>query len=438
MYYNQENPTYRAHPNGTGLIPRLATGAALTIQNLGIDNSYLNYQDTAAAFLGTAMGGNAIAFSKCYAGESVTVKGGSAAIFRGYAHQQVTSTSITDCYSLATTVGTVNYGLVGSIYDTRPALTFTNTYNANGPLGYGGNIGYYTTAINCYATAVSSNSSGGHAISTGVTVKTAQELKGSAMSLGNAYKFGEGFPTLKVFDNPGASAIVPAPTIDIWDGQVAATAPTDTNSDGWIEINNGAELAYIIKNGGGAGNKYKLTADIYLNDTTKINWDTGAVSDGYTANTWYDHSEDFQGEIDGDGYVIYGLYFNSPGTTSGPYGSALIPVANGNTTIKNLGIDNAYVSSHNAAAFVAACGNNIVITMDNCYVGENVTLVAGQNAAALVAHIRGSVAITNCYSNATTTGPACYGLVGDIWNLSVLENCYNSNGPHPSSSRIRT
>ena len=115
------------------------------------------------------------------------------------------------------------------------------------------------------------------------------------------------------------------------------------------------------------------------------------------------------------------MYYNVPGSSAGLYGSALIPKTAGNTTIKNLGIDNAYLNAHNTAAFVAASGNGIAVTMDSCYVGANVTLTAGQNAAALVARVQGTINITNCYSHATTTSTVCYGLIGDIWNLSVLE-----------------
>lgn len=50
---------------------------------------------------------------------------------------------------------------------------------------------------------------------------------------------------------------------DIWDGWTT-TAPVDSDGDGIYEINNGAELAYVVKNGG-LGRSYKLTADIYLN-----------------------------------------------------------------------------------------------------------------------------------------------------------------------------
>ena len=215
---------------------------------------------------------------------------------------------------------------------------------------------------------------------------------------------------------------------NIWNGQVAATAPTDSDGDGWIEINNGADLAYIIKNGGGAGNKYKLTADIYLNDPTKIDWDTGVVADGYTANAWFDEwgtnkANDFQGTIDGDGYVIYGLYLEenkTPSYTAYHQGTGLISriAENAIVTIINLGIDCAYLHHTNAAsAFVGAIHKDASLIMENCYAGADVT-IKGHTAGVLFGYARNnqptSFSATNCYSLATTVAATggTYGLVG--------------------------
>lgn len=84
------------------------------------------------------------------------------------------------------------------------------------------------------------------------------------------------FPTLNVFSKDAVT-----PTVsEIWDGKTL-TAPIDLDSDGVYEINNGAELAYVIKTAAGGGLSYVLTNDIYLNDVTRINWTTGEVEDGY-------------------------------------------------------------------------------------------------------------------------------------------------------------
>ena len=141
--------------------------------------------------------------------------------------------------------------------------------------------------------------------------------------------------------------------IAIWDG--SRTAPTSGSGTAVdpFKITNGAELAWVITTGGGANTYYELTNDIYLNDVDKINWSTGEALDGYTPNSWYEDWQItsplagalFQGIINGNGHVIYGLYYNenvAEGGYSSYYaGSALIPkvISGGDATITNLGMD---------------------------------------------------------------------------------------------------
>ena len=109
---------------------------------------------------------------------------------------------------------------------------------------------------------------------------------------------------------------VSAEEIAIWDG--SRTAPTEGSGTAIdpYEITNGAELAYVITTGGGENTYYELTEDIYLNNIDRIDWSTGVAEDGYTPNSWYEdwqithplEGELFQGIINGNGHVIYGLY----------------------------------------------------------------------------------------------------------------------------------
>ncbi|MBO5852583.1 MAG: metallophosphoesterase, partial [Clostridia bacterium] len=480
--YLENNPaSYSAAQQGTGLIPRLKTGTSTTIKNLGIDNAYLNHANSAAAFVGVATANTTLTFEKCYAGANVTIKGGNAAVFRGNS-KTVTATSLTDCYSLAETVGTVNRGLISQVYDTRHALTFTNCYNANGPIAYGTdcNIGYYALATNCYATEVSSNNTGGHVLSAGVTVKTAEELKGSAMALGDSYEVVDGgYPVLKVFpvktptepdepevpDEPedcvhsyddeydatcnkcGEEREVEERPIVIWDPSVKTTTLEGNGTQALpYLIKNGSDLAFVINGGSVAGSYYKLTADIYLNEIDKINWSTGIAENGYAPNSWFVNAVFKGGIIDGDGHVVYGLYYegNPTSYSAGANGTALIPrlMEGADLTVKNLGLDNFYINHANTAgAFLgtamgktgsATVGGNIAFS--NCYAGEYGTLKGGSASV-----FRGyaykqidSTSLTNCYSLATTEGTVNYGLVGSIYDtrpLLTFTNCYNATGP---------
>ena len=144
---------------------------------------------------------------------------------------------------------------------------------------------------------------------------------------------------------------------EVWDG--TTSEPTQTDEDGNILISTAEELAHIVSTGGAAGANYKLNSDIYLNATDYINWETGEVTLGHTPNSWH-YNTLFQGNIDGNGYTVYGLYYNVPGVTSWGYqGVGLIPHVNSgvSVTVKNLAIDKAYISSVNgASAFVGFVG----------------------------------------------------------------------------------
>ena len=70
-----------------------------------------------------------------------------------------------------------------------------------------------------------------------------------------------------------------------WNGTEIAPSE-DPNNAGTYLISSAEELAYVIKNGGGAS--YKLTTDIYINNVEMIDWTTGVVLSGYVklTNCW--------------------------------------------------------------------------------------------------------------------------------------------------------
>lgn len=157
--------------------------------------------------------------------------------------------------------------------------------------------------------------------------------------------------------------------IPIWDG--TTVKPKYSEKNGYCEISNGAELAYIIKNGGlvTVGDKeirkYKLVNDIFLNDPTKIRWtnsddeqykgyNAGAVVDSnYTIRYWFSNNDiadnnAFYGTIDGDFHTVHGLYVDDNNA------AGLIPKLNTDklTSIINLGINHSYLSGYTASAFI--------------------------------------------------------------------------------------
>lgn len=457
LYWN--SPGSSSGLYGTGLIP-LASGNA-TIKNLGVDCAYMN-SHSASAFVGVAGNNIAITIDKCYAGEDVTlVAGRDAGVFGGRIQGTVT---VTNCYSLASATGGTSNGLLGDIWSSS---TIDNSYNANGPVSYGTNTSYFVKATNVYATSVSQSADGTKIMKTPVVI-TSDRMQGdsalSAMVIGNAFEATDSYPTLKVFNRSnivvpevcehsyddfydatcndcGFVRNVPARPTVIWDG--STTEPTAKDDNGNILISTPSELAYIIYNGGGVDKNYKLTADIYLNDISKINWQNGVVSGGYSVKSWYDEWKpnntlaDFKGNIDGDGHIVYGLYLENNPTSYSAYhqGTGLIPrlAAGANTTIKNLGIDYAYLHHANSvAAFVGSTVDGSILTIDSCYAGENVTL-KGFAVGVFRAYARKSYggSITNSYSLATINGTNFNGLIGEVWDDGyeiVVSNCYNAKG----------
>ena len=231
--------------------------------------------------------------------------------------------------------------------------------------------------------------------------------------------------------------------IEIWDG-TTRTAPQLIN--GVYEITNGAELAYIVYGGGQEGAYYKLTKDIYLNDVTKVDWIRGTVENGYTVRKWFQNwswsptggqtmatATAFKGTLDGNGHIIYGLYVNCNVNTyaaSTAYGAALIPKADKNVVIKNLGIDNCYINSqYIASGFVATVNGGGTLSFDSCYVGDGAHF-SGNNIGIFVGQPQNSgcaVIITNCCCNVFrfTDTPGNMGLYISTWGGITIKNCYS-------------
>ncbi len=223
----------------------------------------------------------------------------------------------------------------------------------------------------------------------------------------------------------------------VWNGS-DKTAPTEgegSDADPFI-ITNGAQLAWAVTSGRD-GLYFRLASDIYLNE---INEDGSLKTD----NSWFRRGVDgaVSVNIDGDGHVVYGLYYNDTAAkTWAAVGAALVPSVGENQTavIKNLGISNSYVNDKNAvSAFIGYSRGTVV--MDNCFVSDSVTL-SGYETGALLGLSTNEFQISNCYSQATLVkgveddSASDTGLLGEFYcvggaalsNCSV-ENCYNSAG----------
>ena len=441
LYYEENPATYQIYQEGAALIPRVKEGGDATIVNLGMDYVYVHDNCTASAFVAVTMGaGTTINIDSCYVGANATLKAANAGAFRGYARES-SGGSITNCYTLATTVGTTSDGLSAYNWESSgDQLLIANCYNANGAIASNhSDTGYYAVVENCYETEASLFSEGNTLLVAenmqGTDVFT-NENKMTGLNTSNKYVATETYPILKAFIDDAEEPVEPEiPDYEVWSGN--SVEPTETDDKGNILINNAEELAYIIENGGGAGNNYKLTTDIYLNYLNMIDWTTGNAIGSYRINSWKD-SVAFQGNIDGDGFVVYGLYIKKNGTPGwGFSGQGLIPrvEAGASVSVTALGIDYAYVAGVNgASAFVGFAGTQNAnvranVTIDKCYVGENVVLTGNDAGAFRGGAYESNTTITNSYSLATLNGATTKGLIGNHWNVTVaIENSFNAKG----------
>ncbi len=440
LYVDMKPASYSVYNGGTGLIPKIAENSNVTIKNLGVDYAYFNFETSASAFVAAAPAGSYLTMEDCYAGEKVTLKAATASTFRAHARSAKGAT-VTNCYSLAREIGTTYSGLFGLTWDDANSVVVSNCYNAYGSIAGFADSEYYMVVSGSYASVE-------NAVLSGVTIITSENMKGSDVftneakmpDLNTKYKYAEtdSYPVLKKFLEKNDEETEPS-VYDIWDGQTK-TAPqgSGTKVSPYL-ISNGEELAYVINSGGAADAYYKLTADIYLNDISKINWETGAPVSGYTPNFWLENKA-FQGNLNGNGYVVYGLYNNVSGDkVFGYYGCGLIPRVNSGTTlnISKLGVDCAYINNTNGAgAFVGFAGPTYYIAdaefanvnIEECYAGEKVYLSAYAAGAFRAGNYKSNVNIKNSYSLATATGTET-GLVAGNWETNVIiNNSYNAKG----------
>ncbi len=487
---------YGMYYNGTsdmGLIPKFSGGA---ISNICIDYAYLSGKRV-GAFLGTSNWYKNAAltygFTNCCVGQNVTIIGtGETGGFAGRPIQKSYSSltlAFENCYSLATVSSSGTYGgFWGDQWNQAAArFKFVNCYSRGSFAGRTTNS--FATHTNCYSEANNAGFSG-------VTVLTAANMQGkdvftnaekmANLNVDDTFVATEGYPILRVFnkeypvnyhitESESESLWVDAYTTvaemevtaragytfggfyadadfavalnnsdkayehsDIyvkwtangydghnWDGnKVKPTLGTGTESNPFL-IYSPEELAWSVTYFDDAGDKhFALKNDIYINDVSTDNWYSAA-----NVKSWMTSSATaFHGVFEGNGFVVYGLYYN--GTSN----SSLFPKFNGGT-VKNVGVEKAYLKGANVAGIFTGLSwlYNTTTTIENCYVGADVTIIGSNYAGGLISHWRynkGTVKVNNCYSlasvTATGTNPAG-GIIGDAWYANITaNNCYTN------------
>ena len=197
-------------------------------------------------------------------------------------------------------------------------------------------------------------------------------------------------------------------SINVWDG-TSSTAPTKgsgSESDPYI-IKTPAELYYVVFEAGDSTKDkyYKLANNIYLNDTSKADWET-VTPKAWESKTLVNNDTDFRGHFDGNGYVVHGIYTDNKDKNSTWYKAALFPrveAGESDISIKNVGVEDSAISGNQATAAIVgqiAGSDSATITVSGCYADESVKVNGTGNVGGLVGLVEfiGTFKLENCFS----------------------------------------
>ncbi len=326
-----------------GLIPVLGSGAQ--VSNLFIENSELN--GAAGSTVGTVVGNvedgskNAVTLRACYVGDTVKLSGaGNMAGVVGSVG--LTKLKMDNTLSAADMTGVTGAkaGLVGAV---KGKLEIKQSIS----------VGVYPFAAKdgVAATDIYTDTDSTLAVDGVIKVENANMIGEDAKTYLTALDFNEGgtwttiandypHPTgnTKPFDGvPG----------EAWTGEVATqfAGGTGTPEDPYL-IATGEQLALMLNSSDANGfinGNYKLVADIYLNDVYDPLW-----ADLVGCQSWYSSHERaarFSGVFDGDGYGVFGMYYNNPSAPADTY-MGLFPKLGRAAIVKNVAISHAYINGN--------------------------------------------------------------------------------------------
>lgn len=212
----------------------------------------------------------------------------------------------------------------------------------------------------------------------------------------------------------------------VWDGMVADSyaGGAGTSSEPYL-IATAAQLAKVAYDTNYAKTPvekyYKLIEDIYLNDIS--NWDSWVFT--APVNNWIpigNSSHPFQGQFDGDGHVIYGVYINKSEDYQGIFGY------NNASKIINLGSEYSYIIGKNCVGGIVGYNNSDGNTTNNCY---NTGFVSGTTYVGGIVGDGGAANPTSCYNVGEISGNSYVG--GIAGKTMSATNCWNIGTVNGSS-----
>ena len=185
----------------------------------------------------------------------------------------------------------------------------------------------------------------------GVTVLADADMKGAAaadnmsgLDFDNVWNTVSGdYPTLRGVINSSDGVMG-----EVWSGNVAGNyAGGDGSEENPYLIATPEQLALCITKHA-HGKHYKLVADIYLNDIESPYWEKKVG-----CNQWYHNRSGASwglfkngGSFDGDGHIVYGLYYERTGFMEANQGAylGLFPTVGQKALIQNVAVSHAYIA----------------------------------------------------------------------------------------------
>ncbi len=404
------------YKHGRGLFNACVDG--VTLKNVGLHDTYVSFENgTAAGFIAHSST-DSLTFENCYVDDSAYFYGYNVGIFAGSGSRTGATLTLTNCYSQGT-IGLMDESdarggaILGDFWSAAKKSIKLNAFYSTTALLYQES----STAVDgTYYQNVVANAG-----------KIGTAFDGNTFLPSNAFCAVKGeLPTLKVFKG------IPE---DVWSGiGDASLTGAGTKEDPFL-ISTPEQLAYVMYKNGDISEEvtktenFVLTSNIYLNDVFAENWKENENNNPwyYATNSTEYKAKAFSGNIDGQGYGVYGIWMPEDTTA---YSAGLVPNISA-VTIENLAIKQAQIAAASYAGGIVGywSGANMA-TVSGCYIDSTVDINQNDSsknggAGGIVGYTAGGsetncFVIENCSSAANCVAekqPAqrANGLVGTAW-----------------------
>lgn len=397
-----------------------------TIKNIALKNSSLTTSNTSDGAQVTALGGfiaGAVNYNSCLIDKTVTLKAPYASGFASWGSGAVT---IDNCASYADIDAEKQGGaFIADVWSAT--LTIRNSVGLN--------------VLSPKRAIVGSNNYSTVADKYGTTVITADAIKGAkaaktmpGLEWKHTWQVGAAgeYPTLTFKDFNGIKG-------QAWSGlQAIDYDGGDGTKDNPYLISTPEQMAKLVGNINDADGKYyKLTADLYINDVRKKDWEKTALN-WFTSNTA--RLGDFRGHFDGGAHMIYGLYYNLVQTDSTVYAGLFPSIANG-AVVEKLGFSQCHLTikttNPDQQTYLGCIAGQVFIdqqigvpnaellpTVSQCF-GDTTVIIEG-TFAGLLGGGPHAPHMNNCYFVGQVIGTRVAALFGNTWVSTDGAEVYNN------------